>query len=51
MSIKYKCVKNITNSGFFGDFYYGILKKTEYIIIVCKLAGNVGRNISYNCRF
>ncbi len=51
MSIKYKCVKNITNSGFFGDFYYGILKKTEYIIIVCKMAGNVGRNIGHNHGF
>ncbi len=42
-SIKYKCVKNITNKGFFVDFYYGILEKTEYIIIVCKMAGNVGK--------
>ena len=51
MSIKYKCVKNITTSGFFGDFYYGNLKKTEYIIIVCNLAGNVGRIIGYNYGF
>ena len=36
MSIKYKCVKNITVKAFFVDFYYGILGKTEYIIIVCK---------------
>ena len=44
MSIKYKCVKNITEGCFFVEFYYGNLEKTEYIIIVCKSAGYTGKN-------
>ena len=44
MSNEYKCVKNVTIKGFFVDFYYRILKKMEYIIIVCKLAGYVGKS-------
>lgn len=44
MSNKYKCVKDVTIRGFFVDFYYRILKKTEYIIIVCKSAGYTGKN-------
>ncbi len=49
MSIKYKCVKNITVKAFFVDFYYGILGKTEYIIIVCKTEGYVEDNSCYIC--
>ena len=41
MSINYKRVKNITVKAFFVYFYYGILEKTEYIIIVCKTEGYV----------
>ena len=44
MSNKYKCVKNVPIKGFFVDFYYRILKKMEYIIIVCKSAGYTGKN-------
>ena len=44
MSNEYKCVKNVTIKGFFVDFYYRILKKMEYIIIVCKSAGYTGKN-------
>lgn len=49
MSNKYKCVKNVTTRGFFVDFYYRILNKTEYIIIVCKSAGYVGKKTCYFC--
>jgi hypothetical protein len=41
-------VKNITEGGFFVDFDYGILKKREYIIIVCKICGKVVQFIMIN---